>query len=105
MKQIPAGFSETRRTAEFTAATIPAGLMRSHTTKAGTWAKIQVIEGILRYRILGPVAEDLLLQPGEPGIVEPGVPHEVQALGPVRFHVAFFQRPPAGPSGSAAPES
>jgi tellurite resistance-related uncharacterized protein len=82
-----------RRTAEFTEATVPAALLRRHTTKAGVWGRIHVLEGALRYRILEPVVEEHELSPGRVGVVEPEVPHEVEPQGSVRFYVEFLQRP------------
>lgn len=35
-------------------------------------------------RVFGPA-------PGAPGIVLPEVPHRVEPLGPVRFHVGFLR--------------
>ncbi|MBU2755425.1 DUF1971 domain-containing protein [Acidithiobacillus sp. CV18-2] len=87
--QLPADVRPYRRTPEFTEATIPAGLLRHHSTKPGVWAMIHVLEGTLEYRILEPVEERHLLTPGHPGVVEPTVPHEVAPLGPVRFYVEF----------------
>ena len=66
-------------------------LRRRHTTKAGVWGRICVLEGSLRYRILEPVREEHLLSAERPGIVEPEVPHEVEPLGPVRFFVEFLR--------------
>jgi tellurite resistance-related uncharacterized protein len=93
MKELPKGLAPTGRTPEFTEATIPAALLRAHTTKAGSWARIRVLEGALHYRIRGPAQEDHLLHPGEDGIIEPEVPHEVEASGPVRFYVEFLRVP------------
>jgi tellurite resistance-related uncharacterized protein len=84
-----------RRTAEFTEATVPAGLLRSHTTKAGAWGAIHVLEGRLAYRITDPRrprTETVLTAEGAPGVVEPTVLHEVEPLGPVRFYVEFHRR-------------
>ena len=91
------------RTADFTEATVPAGLLRSHTTKAGAWGLIHVLEGRLAYRITDPrrPAVEIVLSPdGEPGIVEPTVLHEVEPLGKVRFYVEFLRS--AGPDGRKA---
>ena len=71
---------------------MPAGLRSRHTTKAGTWGRICVVEGALRYRILEPVVEEHLLTPEFFGIVEPEVTHEVEVVGPVRFYVEFLRR-------------
>ncbi len=91
MKDLPPGLEATRRTDEFTETTIPAGLLRAHTTKAETWARIRVLEGALHYRIHGDTPEEHVLRPGQDGIVEPRVPHEVEAAGPVRFYVEFLR--------------
>ena len=93
MKSLPPDVAPYRRTAEFTELTVPAGLRRGHTTKAGTWGRICVVSGALRYRILGAAPEEHLLSPERPGVVEPEVPHEVEPLADVRFFVEFLRRP------------
>ena len=85
MKALPPDAVVYQRTAEFTESTVPAGLRSRHTTKAGAWGRICVLEGSLRYRILEPTLEEHLLTPDAPGIVEPEVPHEVEPIGAVRF--------------------
>lgn len=99
MKPLPANVSTYHRTPEFSEATVPAALTRRHTTKAGVWGSIRVLEGSLRYRILEPEREDHVLTPGSPGVVEPQVPHEVEPLGPVRFFVEFLRVVEAGADG------
>ena len=90
MKDLPTHVSSTNRTAELTRSTVPKGLLRRHLTKEGTWGKIVVLEGLLRYRILEPELEEIDLSPERFGVVEPTVPHEVEPIGPVRFYVEFF---------------
>lgn len=80
-----------RRTPVFDAQTIPAGLLRRHTTKAGVWARIHVVEGTLVFRLLEPVPSETRLSPERPGEVGPEVAHEVEACGPVRFYVEFLK--------------
>lgn len=96
MKSLPEDVAPYRRTAEFDEASVPAGLLRAHTTKAGVWGVIHVLEGELRYRILEPVVSEHLLTPGCVGIVEPEVPHEVAPQGRVRFFVEFCRAAPRG---------
>ena len=91
MKALPEGVARYGGTPEFSEGSIPASLLRSHRTKAGTWAKIVVLEGRLRYRILEPEFEEVELSPERPGIVEPEVLHEVEAIGRVRFRVDFYR--------------
>jgi len=84
-----------QRTAEFTETTIPAGLLREHSTRGGVWGRICVLEGKLSYEILGPVAETQVLSPGTDGMIEPEMLHQVRPLGSVRFFVEFLRRPAA----------
>ena len=91
MKQLPPDAAPYQRTREFTESTVPDALRRRHTTKPGTWARICVLEGALRYRILEPHVEEHVLAPDSPGVVEPEVPHEVEPLGAVRFFVEFLR--------------
>lgn len=91
MKALPASTARYGGTPEFSEGSIPASLLRSHRTKAGTWAKIVVLEGRMLYRILEPDIEEIELSPERPGIVEPEVPHEVEAPGRVRFRVEFWR--------------
>ena len=91
MKSLPEGVLAYARTATFSARSIPGKLRKSHRTRAGTWAKIVILEGRLCYRILELDVRELELSPGCPGVVEPQVPHEVEAVGDVRFYVEFYR--------------
>ena len=91
MKDIPTAATSYKKTPEFTEETIPAGLLKAHQTKAGTWGKINVTEGQLRYRILEPEYEEVLLSSELFGVVEPTILHEVEPEGKVRFHVEFYR--------------
>lgn len=93
MKSLPGDVRAYRRTPEFTAETVPKGLLRRHTTKPGVWGRIVVLEGALGYRILEPEPSAVELVPGRDGVVEPTVAHEVVLRGPVRFFVEFLRRP------------
>jgi tellurite resistance-related uncharacterized protein len=88
---LPPGSESYRSTPVFTEATVPPGLLRSHRTAPGTWGLIHVLEGRLLYRVLDPPSERVLDPASAPGLVEPGVPHEVVPLGPVRFQVEFHR--------------
>jgi len=91
---LPPDVTPYARTSDFTESTVPAGLLRSHTTKAGIWGLIHVLEGRLAYRITDPrrpPTETVLAVEGDPGVVEPTVLHEVQPLGAVRFYVEFLR--------------
>jgi tellurite resistance-related uncharacterized protein len=91
---LPASLVPYRRTPEFTALTVPKGLLQAHSTRPGVWGLIHVVEGALTYRVV-----DVTRSPGErrltadvpPGVVEPGILHEVQPEGAVRFYVEFHR--------------
>jgi tellurite resistance-related uncharacterized protein len=90
----PPGATPYSRTGDFTEATVPAGLLRDHTTKAGVWGLIHVLEGRLAYAVTDPrrPASEIVLTPeGAPGVVEPTVLHKVAPLGAVRFYVEFWR--------------
>lgn len=90
MPTLPSDAEVYKQTREFDQASVPKGLLCDHTTKAGTWARIVVAEGRLRYTI---GEESWILREGVDGIVEPTVPHHVTPQGTVRFHVEFLKRP------------
>lgn len=90
--ELPAHFVAYRHTPVFTETTMPAALRADHTTRAGVWAKIIVLEGRLRYRVDG-LDVTKTLSPDEVGIVLPEVVHHVEPLGPVQFRVEFYAAP------------
>ncbi|TVV69627.1 DUF1971 domain-containing protein [Sphingomonas solaris] len=78
----------------FAETSVPAGLLRDHSTKDGVWGLIHVERGQLRYRITDPRREatEILLAAGAmPGIVEPTIVHHVEPVGAVLFQVEFFR--------------
>lgn len=93
MKDLPTTVTSFRKTPEFDETTIPKGLLKAHSTKEGTWGKIIILEGKLRYRILEPEFEEHELTPDKSGVVEPTKHHEVEPIGTVRFYVEFFRAP------------
>lgn len=91
MQLIPDTCQPYKRTPLFDEASVPPGLLKSHQTKAGTWGKIVVVEGKLRYRILEPELEVHVLDSDCFGVVEPEVLHEVELMGKVSFYVEFYR--------------
>ena len=91
MKSLSSHLVAYRQTPKFTQDTIPDGLRNQHTTKESSWAKICVLSGQLRYRILTDPPEEKILSVETPGIVEPQVPHQVEPLGEVEFYIEFYR--------------
>ncbi|WP_235506697.1 DUF1971 domain-containing protein [Altererythrobacter sp. Root672] len=91
----PDGLRTYKRTATYTEDSIPAGLLKDHATKEGTWGLIHVEQGKLRFLVTDdrrPLIERILTPETDPGLVEPTILHHVEPLGQVRFHVEFLQR-------------
>ena len=64
---LPPGAQAYKRTPVFTQDTVPAGLLRDHVTREGTWALIHVLEGVVRYRVPGLDVEQDLHPAAAPG--------------------------------------
>jgi tellurite resistance-related uncharacterized protein len=88
--ELPDSFVAYKRTAEFDERNVPAGLRRDHSTKAGVWAKIVVLDGTLRYCV-DALQREFELSHRRDGIVVPEVPHHIEPVGPVRFYVEFYR--------------
>jgi tellurite resistance-related uncharacterized protein len=91
MKTIPAGFEPYNRTPDFSATSIPSGLLNEHRTSDGVWGKIVVLEGLLTYRVLEPKVEEYKLTPEICGVIEPAIGHQVVPETGVRFYVEFYR--------------
>ena len=93
--EMPENFAPYRRTTEFNEETLPKSLRNDHSTKPGVWAKINVIEGKLIYRVDALDAR-FELSPGTPGIVIPQIEHKLEPIGAVRLFVEFYKRAAKG---------
>ena len=71
---------------------LPPILRRNHSTKAGVWGLIRVLEGELRLYF-----EDdriLVLDFENPGLVRPGEIHSVEPIGKMKMQVEFYDSEP-----------
>lgn len=91
LTQIPAELEAYKRTPQFSVSTTPRGLLKSHQTKAGTWALIVVKQGQLVYRELEPTVQSHHLTPGSICLVEPQRRHEVALGDGTEFYVEFYR--------------
>lgn len=101
--ELPGGLRPYKRTPTFEADTVPAGLRAEHSTKAGVWARVVVLEGSLPFRFLEPHEELVVLTPERPGIVEPTRRHRVEPGPGVRFYVEFHRAEPPLTSPCSTP--
>lgn len=81
------------RTRDFDENSVPTALQAEHHLRPGTWGRIVLQEGLLKYQILGSVNRTWVLRRGVDGHIAPAEPHRVALCGPVRFHVEFLKRP------------
>lgn len=88
--EFPEGLVSYKSTPEFTEDSIPAGLLKAHSTKVGTWGMIRIKEGQLAYRAQGT---SQILDSDHPGVVVPEMLHEIAPNGVVRFYVEFYGKP------------
>jgi tellurite methyltransferase len=70
---------------------VPAGLLASHTLRAGTWGQIVVLEGKVDYVIEDTPVLAFVLRPGVDGVVAPERPHHVELQAGARFKVRFLR--------------
>lgn len=89
-RELPTNARRRRVTRTFDDTDMPAGLRSRHTTRRGVWAVIHVLEGRLAYRLYEPLAARHELGAGESAALPPELEHEVEPLGPVRFHIEFL---------------
>jgi tellurite resistance-related uncharacterized protein len=88
--RLPEGVEAYRTIGPFDAATLPAGLRRTHDLKAGTWGVVRLEQGSL-----GFVWEDAaggrddLTAPAE-AVIPPQVPHHVEGDA-FRLSITFYR--------------
>lgn len=83
-----------KTTAVWTEETLPAAIRGTHSTKAGTWGLLRVLEGSARLVFEDRAGAVLTVDPDHPGPIPPTVPHHVELTGPVRMQVEFYREPP-----------
>jgi tellurite resistance-related uncharacterized protein len=92
---IPAELAPYKRSSIFTLDTLPAALLKDHSTKAGCWALILVLEGEIGFVIEDsrrPYAKTVLRQELLPGLVEPTILHRLEPMGPVKLQIEFYRQ-------------
>ncbi len=102
--EVPDGLRWVRTSAVWDERTMPAGLRRAHRVAAGTWGRIVVHAGRLRFAAATTPTIDVELEPGSAQAIPPEVLHEVTPLGAVRFSVEFFAVDGAGQPGTEEAE-
>jgi tellurite resistance-related uncharacterized protein len=75
----------------FEETSVPAGLLAGHTLRAGTWARIVVLDGKLDYVIEAAWTLAFVLRPCVDGAVAPEQPHHIKPHANTRFQKRFLR--------------
>ena len=81
-----------RSTPVFDELSLPQALRREHSTKAGVWGVVQVLEGEVELHFADGRLEHL--NPGRPGLLRPCEVHFVEPVGNIKMKVDFYDREP-----------
>jgi tellurite methyltransferase len=90
--ELPAGLRVVRITDIWDEQSLPAALRRAHRIAAGTWGRLRVEQGRLRFGAETQPPLDVVVGPDAPQAIPPEVEHHVEPLGEVRFAVEFLRR-------------
>jgi len=89
--ELPAALRLVRTSPEWTESSLPAALQRRHRLAPGTWGRLAVRAGRVRFVAEGSPGLDVeLVGAGAVQAVAPEVPHEIHPLGAVRVAIEFF---------------
>ena len=83
----------------FDEASLPGAIRNAHSTKAGVWGLLRVLEGEVRLVFHEPHRE-VRVTPESPAPIAPEAVHHVEVDAPMRMQVEFYRDEPAG--GAAA---
>ena len=88
--ELPDGLQLVETTPRWDEYTTPAGLQRLHRLDQGTWGRIRVHRGRLRFTSRGQVVIDVLVDSSATQAIPSGLEHSLQMIGPVCFSIDFF---------------
>jgi len=88
--ELPDDLRWVRSTPTWDDGSMPAGLRRAHRVAAGTWGRITVHAGRLRFRAATHPATEVDLDTGATQPIPPEIDHDVTPLGTASFSVDFF---------------
>ena len=88
--ELPADLVVVRTTATWDEHSVPAALRRAHRVASGTWGRLRVDQGRLRFVAQTAPVTDVIVDARQPQAIPPDVEHFVEPQGPVRFAVEFL---------------
>jgi tellurite resistance-related uncharacterized protein len=90
---MPDGLELARTTPEFTAATVPGGLLHAHQVAAGVWGRLRVHFGSVVFMFEDAPDQPIALAPGDHVDIPPQRPHHVAPDDDAIFVVEFHRLP------------
>ncbi|MFV0430802.1 MAG: DUF1971 domain-containing protein [Alphaproteobacteria bacterium] len=93
MVRIPAEAKPYKTVGPWTVDKIPKMLLNRHNTKAGVWAKLEVLQGVVNYFLCDNDAEAIVLTPEEYGVSEPQVWHYIKPSEDAKIKITFYSIP------------
>ena len=88
--ELPAGLTLVRTSPTWDETTMPAALGRAHRIAAGTWGRIRVESGALRFVASTDPVTVVVLAAGDTQGIPPDVEHHVEPWPAARFAVDFL---------------
>jgi tellurite resistance-related uncharacterized protein len=88
--ELPDGLVLVRTTPVWDERRVPDALRRDHRIASGTWGRIRVDDGSLRFVAATEPPTDVTVSAGEVQAIPPDVVHHVVVAAPVRFAVEFL---------------
>ena len=88
--EIPADLVVVRTTATWDEDSMPNALRRTHRVASGTWGRLRVDRGRVRFVAQTTPVTDVIVDVNQPQGIPPDVEHFVEPQGPVRFTVEFL---------------
>ena len=93
-----------RSTPLFTNDTLPYGLRRAHSTKAGVWGLLKVLKGTILYNIEETGVCQIVQAPGTV-VIQPQQLHSVEPQGDMEMQVDFHHEPPEPKLATICPDA
>ena len=88
---LPGGLTAYSRSPDFTTENLPPRLQAAHSTKAGTWGLLHVLDGKVLYCLEPPHEESRLISAGETVVIGPAILHRVSFVEAGRFFIEFYR--------------
>ena len=95
--ELPDGLVILRTAGPWDQDSLPAALLGTHRTPDGRWGRIRVLDGAVDFQLVGDGAPDgrcVHLEPGSAQLIPPEAAHRLVLVGPVRFELELWGRPP-----------